>query len=57
MIPVNKAVTATYGIAGLKTALDLLGYFGGEPRPPLLPLSDEEKAAIVKILSKADLLP
>jgi len=55
MIPINQAVTATYGVSGLKTALDLLGYFGGEPRPPLLRSSDEEKSAIVEILKKADL--
>jgi 4-hydroxy-2-oxoglutarate aldolase len=55
MIPLNQAVTATYGVSGLKTALDLLGYFGGEPRPPLLRSSDEEKSAIVEILKKADL--
>lgn len=55
MIPVNQAVTATYGVSGLKTALDLLGYFGGEPRPPLLRSSDEEKSTIVEILKKADL--
>jgi 4-hydroxy-2-oxoglutarate aldolase len=56
MIPLNQAVTATYGVSGLKTALDLLGYFGGEPRPPLLRSSDEEKSVIVEILKKADLL-
>jgi 4-hydroxy-2-oxoglutarate aldolase len=56
MIPLNQAVTATYGVSGLKTALDLLGYFGGEPRPPLLRSSEEEKSAIVEILKKADLL-
>ncbi len=56
MIPVNQAVTATYGVAGLKTALDLRGYFGGEPRAPLMASSDEEKAAIVNILKTAGLL-
>lgn len=56
MIPVNKAVTAIYGIAGLKTALDMLGYFGGEPRAPLLPSSDETKKAIEYILKQAGLL-
>ncbi len=35
MIPVNKAVTSTYGISGLKAAMDMLGYFGGDPRLPL----------------------
>ena len=56
MIPVNKAVTAIFGIAGLKTALDILGYFGGEPRAPLLPSSDEAKTAIENILKQAGLL-
>ena len=56
MIPVNKSVTATYGIAGLKTALDMLGYFGGDPRLPLLPNSKQEKLEIDEILKKADLL-
>ena len=56
MIPVNQAVTAIFGVSGLKTALDLRGYFGGEPRAPLLPSSDEEKTAIVDILTQAGLL-
>jgi 4-hydroxy-2-oxoglutarate aldolase len=33
--PLAKAVTTTYGIGGLKVAMDLAGYFGGDPRPPL----------------------
>ena len=56
MIPVNKAITATYGVPGLKAALDMLGYFGGDPRPPLLPLTESEKLAIRKILQMAGLL-
>ncbi len=57
MIPVNQAVTATYGVPGLKAAMDMLGYFGGEPRPPLLPSSEKEKSEIRQILKGADLLP
>ena len=56
MIPVNKAVTAVYGIAGLKSALDMMGYFGGEPRAPLLPSTDETKLVIENILKQAGLL-
>lgn len=33
----------TFGIAGLKSAMDQLGYYGGIPRPPLLPVSDAAK--------------
>jgi 4-hydroxy-2-oxoglutarate aldolase len=56
MLPVNTAVTATYGVPGLKAALDMLGYFGGDPRPPLLPASEKERGEIREILKKAGLL-
>lgn len=56
MIPINKAITATYGISGLKAALDMLDYFGGEPRFPLLPATETEKKEIRKILKKVELI-
>lgn len=34
--PIARAVTSKYGIGGLKAALDLTKYFGGEPRSPLM---------------------
>jgi 4-hydroxy-2-oxoglutarate aldolase len=56
MLPVNNAVTATYGVPGLKAAMDMLGYYGGEPRLPLLPASEQEKSEIKQILQNAELL-
>jgi 4-hydroxy-2-oxoglutarate aldolase len=56
MIPVNNAVTAIYGVPGLKAAMDMLGYFGGEPRRPLLPCSENETSEIRGILQTAELL-
>jgi 4-hydroxy-2-oxoglutarate aldolase len=56
MIPVNQAVTAIYGVPGLKAAMDMCGYFGGDPRLPLLPSSEKERSEIEAILKKADLL-
>lgn len=56
LIPVNTAVTARYGVAGLKAALDLLGGTGGHPRLPLLPLKAEEQADLRRILANARLL-
>jgi 4-hydroxy-2-oxoglutarate aldolase len=32
------------GVAGVKAAMDVRGYFGGDPRLPLLPLGEKEKA-------------
>jgi 4-hydroxy-2-oxoglutarate aldolase len=37
LMPLAKSVGTTYGVAGLKAALDLKGYEGGLPRPPLRP--------------------
>lgn len=56
MIPVNKAVTAKYGVAGLKAAMDLVGYFGGLPRLPLEPLSEAQLIELKIILKKAALI-
>ena len=56
MIPVNQAVTAIYGVPGLKSAMDMLGYFGGDPRLPLLPATEQEQSEIKEILQKAELL-
>jgi 4-hydroxy-2-oxoglutarate aldolase len=35
--PLARLVGTGHGVPGLKAALDLLGYAGGAPRPPLLP--------------------
>jgi 4-hydroxy-2-oxoglutarate aldolase len=35
LTPLALAVTTRYGIGGLKMAMDLTGYFGGNPRSPL----------------------
>ena len=56
IFPANAAITATYGISGLKYASDLLGYVGGYVRNPLLPLKDDEKKGIREIFKTAGLL-
>ena len=44
-------VAARFGIQGLKYAMDLMGYFGGQSRLPLLPLSAEHKTEIELLFS------
>lgn len=56
MLPVNAAVTARFGIAGLKDALDMLGYYGGPVRPPLLPLGEGERQVLRAILVEGGIL-
>ena len=56
MIPVNHAVTSRFGIAGLKAAMDMLGYYGGPVRSPLLGLSEDERQTLRAILQEGGIL-
>ncbi len=56
MLPVNKAITTKFGVAGLKSAMGLLGYYGGLPRKPLQPLSSNQMNDLKSILLNAGLL-
>lgn len=46
----NFTVTGRFGVPALKYALDLLGYGGGYPRRPLLPLSEDNKKVVEEVL-------
>lgn len=46
ILRLNSLVTSKYGVAGLKAALDMLGYFGGVPRRPMLPLAEGPREEI-----------
>ena len=56
LLPVNLAVTARFGVGGLKAAMDMLGYQGGLPRRPLLPLAEPKRQELAAILKAAGLL-
>jgi 4-hydroxy-tetrahydrodipicolinate synthase len=44
--PIGRMVTSGYGVPGLKAALDLAGFKGGEPRAPLAPATREAQDQI-----------
>lgn len=46
----NNAVTARFGVAGLKYAMDQSGLYGGPTRRPLLPLGPAARAEIDRLL-------
>jgi 4-hydroxy-2-oxoglutarate aldolase len=46
IIPLGRLLGAVHGIAGLKYALDQLGYVGGTPRPPIGTISIEGQKQI-----------
>ena len=54
--PVGPALTARYGIPGLKAALDLQGFDHGPPRGPLRPLAAPDRATLRSLLADAGLL-
>jgi 4-hydroxy-2-oxoglutarate aldolase len=57
LTPLGRAVTATYGVAGLKAALDVVGgYTGGQPRLPLLPIGAAPAQEIAQMVERLQTL-
>jgi len=52
----NKAVSGASGVAGVKYATELGGYYGGNPRLPLLPIKDADKQRIQNAAEAAGML-
>jgi 4-hydroxy-2-oxoglutarate aldolase len=46
MAPLARLVTSGFGVPGLKAALDLAGYKGGDPRAPLAPATADARGQI-----------
>jgi 4-hydroxy-2-oxoglutarate aldolase len=46
LTPLARSVGTAFGVPGLKAAMDLVGFTGGHPRPPLRPISSEATALI-----------
>ena len=56
LFTLNRSVSGSFGVAGVKYAMDLAGYYGGDPRLPLLPLNRENQQLISEAISKTGLL-
>ncbi len=56
LLRLSDAVSGTFGVAGVKHAMDLAGYAGGEPRLPLLPLRSRDKETIRNAALEAGVL-
>jgi 4-hydroxy-2-oxoglutarate aldolase len=50
LTPASKLIVSELGLTGVKYAMDQRGYRGGIPRPPLLPLHDEQKKRVNELL-------
>lgn len=53
----SKTIVTDNGIAGLKYAMDVRGLAGGLPRLPLLPLAEEKKRQIHKLVTEFEAVP
>jgi 4-hydroxy-2-oxoglutarate aldolase len=56
LTPLARLIGATFGVSGLKAALDLIGYEGGYPRPPLRPVNDAAIETLRAQLERAGVL-
>jgi len=50
----SKRVVSEAGIPGVKFVMDLRGYRGGNPRLPLLPVSEQAKATLTKVAASLE---
>ena len=50
LAPLAEAVTRGHGIGGLKAAMDMIGWHGGDPRPPLQRAGASARAEIASLL-------
>jgi 4-hydroxy-2-oxoglutarate aldolase len=53
LVGLNKEVSGSFGVAGVKAAMDLSGFCGGVPRRPLLPLTAAQLETLKTSLGKS----
>jgi 4-hydroxy-2-oxoglutarate aldolase len=54
LTPLARAVTRTYGIGGLKAAMEMAGFVGGGVRAPLKSATEDARAEIEQLLRDAN---
>ena len=54
--PIHNDIVGGIGVPGVKVALDLLGYAGGDPRPPIRPLPEKGRKNVREVLVRNGLL-
>jgi len=53
LLRLNRSISGKYGVAGVKAAMDLNNFFGGDPRLPLLPLNPSQKQDLLKVVEES----
>ena len=57
LTPIARCIGTAHGVPALKVALDMLGFTGGPPRPPLHPASTHVRDLVRTQLDALDALP
>jgi 4-hydroxy-2-oxoglutarate aldolase len=57
LVPLARLLGPVHGVAGLKAALNLLGYDVGLPRPPLVPVADNVIPTLRDALARFEEIP
>jgi 4-hydroxy-2-oxoglutarate aldolase len=57
LIPLARLLGPTYGVPGLKAALNLVGYDVGVPRPPLTPAPETAIAPLREAIAQFEEIP
>ena len=53
LLAASRKIAGELGPTGVKYAMDCMGYYGGDPRPPLLPLSDAQRKTVEAVLAES----
>jgi 4-hydroxy-2-oxoglutarate aldolase len=53
LVSASRKIAGELGPTGVKYAMDCAGYYGGNPRLPLLPLTEEQKRTVEAVLAES----
>ena len=53
LVSASRKIAGELGPTGVKYAMDCAGYYGGNPRLPLLPLTEEQKKTVEAVLAES----
>jgi 4-hydroxy-2-oxoglutarate aldolase len=53
LMPLVQKINVPYGVPGIKAALEMCGYAGGNPRPPLMPVNAAARRVVQSALREA----
>ncbi len=56
LLHLNQSVSGAFGVAGVKAAMDFNGFFGGNPRAPILPLTSLQREKLSQAIQESGIL-